>query len=184
LLGKRQRNGRDDPADLHDRHKASLDGGLDLVISASARNQGHGDQVHGVLDGRDLRALVMSQSCGSRDACLSPAAVAMETYNQVADENLHDLRLQALATLEELLQDANQEVAEGRADQGAVNGHLGHARGEVVAALALVMGNPRGEELLQTRKSARGEHLGAQRVRLQLPQVGLALSRQYVGAYV
>ena len=95
------------------------------------------------------------------------------THDQVADEDLEDLGLQALATLEDLLQDADEEVAQGRADEGAVDGHLGHARGEVVAALAAVVGNPRGQELLQAGEGARGEDLGAQRVGLELLEVGL-----------
>lgn len=70
-------------------------------------------------------------------------------YNQIAEENLHDLGLQALAPLEDLLEQADQDVAEGCADQCAVQGHLGDARGEVVARLAPVMGNPRGKELLE-----------------------------------
>jgi hypothetical protein len=54
------------------------------------------------------------------------------TYNKIAEENLQDLRLQALASLEDLLQGANQDVTQGRADQSTVYSHLGHARGEVV----------------------------------------------------
>lgn len=42
-----------------------------------------------------------------------------------------------------------------------------------MAVLAPVVGDPRGEELLQARQGARGEHLGAQRVLLQLLQVHL-----------
>jgi hypothetical protein len=96
------------------------------------------------------------------------------THDQVADENLHDLGLQALAALEDLLQQADEDVAQGRADHGAIQGHLGHARGEVVAALAPVVRNPRREELLQARQRARGEDLGAQRVALQLLEVRLS----------
>jgi hypothetical protein len=43
-----------------------------------------------------------------------------------------------------------------------------------VAVLATVVCNPRGEELLQTRQGAGCEHLGAQRVLLQLLEIGLA----------
>jgi hypothetical protein len=99
-------------------------------------------------------------------------------YNQVADEDLHDLGLQALAAPEHFLQDADEDVAERRTDKGAVDGHFGDARGEVVAVLAAVMGNPRGKKLLQTREGARGEHFGAQRVLLQLLEVGLRDDRQ------
>jgi hypothetical protein len=98
---------------------------------------------------------------------------ATGAYDKVAEEDLEDLGLQALASLEHALQDTDEEVAEGRGNDCAVEGHLGNARGEVGARLAPVVGNPRGEELLQTRQSARGEHLGAQRVALQLLEVGL-----------
>jgi hypothetical protein len=54
LLGERQRDGRDDPADLHDGPEAGLDGGADLVKCPGACDEGHGDEVHAVLDGRDL----------------------------------------------------------------------------------------------------------------------------------
>ena len=57
LLGECQRDGRDDPADLHDRPETGPDGRLDLVEGASARDEGHGDEVDAVLDGRDLRLL-------------------------------------------------------------------------------------------------------------------------------
>jgi hypothetical protein len=95
------------------------------------------------------------------------------TYYEVADENLHDLRLQRLAPLEDLLEEADQDMAKGRADDSAVKRHLGYTRGEVVAALAPIVRNPRGEKLLQTRERAGGEHLGAQRVALELLQVRL-----------
>jgi len=72
-------------------------------------------------------------------------------------------------------------VAQGRADEGAVDGHLGHARGEVVAGPAPVVRDPRGQELLQAREGARREHLGAQGVALQLLEVGLERLRQSHG---
>jgi hypothetical protein len=72
-----------------------------------------------------------------------------ETHDEVADEDLHDLRLQALAPLEDLLEKADEDMAKGCANHGAVQGHLGYARGEVMAALAPVMRDPRCEKLLQ-----------------------------------
>lgn len=54
LLGECQRDGGDDPADLHDRPEAGLDRGLDLVEGARTGDKGHGDEVDAVLDGRDL----------------------------------------------------------------------------------------------------------------------------------
>ena len=68
--------------------------------------------------------------------------IRASTYNQIADENLQNLGLQALAALEDLLEQADEDVAQGRADERAVEGHLRDTRGEVVAALAPVMRDP------------------------------------------
>lgn len=95
------------------------------------------------------------------------------TYNQVADQDLEDLGLKAGAAGEDLLQDSDEDVAEGRGDEHAVERHLGDARGEVVAMLADIVGQVGGEEFLETREHTRGEHLGAQRVVLELLEVGL-----------
>ena len=62
------------------------------------------------------------------------------TYDQVADENLQDLGLQACPATENLLEEPDEEVTHGSADQGAVRGHLGHSRGEVVAMLVAILG--------------------------------------------
>ena len=94
------------------------------------------------------------------------AKLLQETYNQVTDEDLHDLRLQALASLEDLLQEADEDVAKRCANDGAIQGHLGHARGEVMSALAPVVCNPRCEKLLETGQSARCKHLSPQWVAL------------------
>jgi hypothetical protein len=96
------------------------------------------------------------------------------TDNQIAEHNLENLSLQAGAPLEDLLEEADEDVAERSADHGAIQRHLGDTRGEVVAALAPVMRNPRCKELLETGKGAGCEHLGAQRVALELLQVRLA----------
>ena len=61
---------------------------------------------------------------------------------------------------EGLLKDLDQEMAERGANESTVDGHLGDARGEVVAMYVAVLGDPGGEDLLQSRQSARGEHLG------------------------
>lgn len=67
-------------------------------------------------------------------------------------------------------------MAQGRGDEHAVQRHLRDARAEVVAVLADIVGEPRGQQLLQTREHTGGEHLGAQRVVLQLLEVGLRRS--------
>lgn len=64
-------------------------------------------------------------------------------------------------------------MAQRRANERTVDGHLGHATGEVVARLVAVFGDPRGQELLQGSKRSRGEHLGLERVFLELLQVPL-----------
>jgi hypothetical protein len=59
LLGKREADGRRDPADLHDGPEAGLDCCSNLVEGARAGDDGHGDEVNAVLDRRDLsRGLV------------------------------------------------------------------------------------------------------------------------------
>lgn len=64
-------------------------------------------------------------------------------------------------------------MAQGSADQGSVGGHLGNARSKVVAMLVAVLGQPRGEKLLSSGEGTSREHLGAQRVCLELLDVGL-----------
>ena len=59
------------------------------------------------------------------------------------------------------------------ADEGSVDGHLGHPAVEVVAVLAAVAGDVRGEDFLEGGEGAGGEHFGAEGVGLQLLQVGL-----------
>lgn len=146
LLGKGQGQRGGDPADLHDGHEAGLDGGADLVDGAGAGDDGHGGEVDAVLDGGD---------------------------EQVADEDLQDLGLEAGAAGKDLLQDADEEVAERGADEHAVEEHLGDAGAEVVAVFADVVGDPGGEELLEAGEDAGGEHLGAQRVGLQMLEIEL-----------
>lgn len=90
----------------------------------------------------------------------------IRTYDQVADEDLQDLSLEAGAAGKDLLQDADEDVAQRGADEHAVQRHLGDARAEVVAVLADIVGEIRGEQFLQTGEHAGGEHLGAQRVGL------------------
>jgi hypothetical protein len=70
-------------------------------------------------------------------------------------------------------------MTERRADECAVNGHLRHATGEVVTRLVAVFCDPRCQELLQGSKRTRCEHLGLERVLLELLQVPLShLTRQ------
>lgn len=98
------------------------------------------------------------------------------TYDQVADEDLEDLSLQAGATSEDLLKNADEDMAQRGGNEHAVERHLRDARAEVVAMLADIMGEPRGEKFLKTGEHTGGEHLSAQRVLLQLTEIGLRRS--------
>lgn len=95
------------------------------------------------------------------------------TYDDVADKNLQDLGLQTRPPSEDLLQNADKQMADWRADERAVQAHLGYSRVEVVATLAAVMRDPRSKEFLEGEEGSGGEHLGAQGVRLELPQIRL-----------
>lgn len=95
------------------------------------------------------------------------------TYHKVAENDLEDLGLERGAALEERLHDPNKNVAHGSANQSTVGSHLGHARGEVVAVLVAVLGEERGQELLDTGQGTGSQHLGAERVGLELLDVGL-----------
>jgi len=52
---------------------------------------------------------------------------AIYTYNQIANENLKDLCLQARAARKQLLEDADQDMAQRRADESSVRSHLWHS---------------------------------------------------------
>ena len=60
LLGKRQCQGRYDPADFHDGHEASSDGRSDLVEGPGTGDDGHGGEVDCILDRCDLQILNVS----------------------------------------------------------------------------------------------------------------------------
>jgi len=95
------------------------------------------------------------------------------SYEEVGNDNLKQLRLQTCPASERLLQEGDHNMAQRRADQRTVDSHLRHATGEVMARLVAVFGDPRGQELLQGGKRSRGEHLGLERVFLELLQVPL-----------
>ena len=165
LLGKGQADGRRDPRNLHDLPEADLDGGPDLVEGTGSSNQRHSNEVNAVLDRSNLRVCQYLYSPYIQFA-------SDMTYNQVADDNLHNLGLQAGAAVEELLQEPNEDVAHGCANQGTKSSHLGNSRSKVMAMLVTVLGQPRSQQLLETSQSTSREHLGAQRVGLKLLDVG------------
>jgi len=98
----------------------------------------------------------------------------IETYDQIADENLQDLGLQASPSSEHLLQYIDQKVSQWRADEGSIDRHLRHTRVDVAGMFANVLGDPRRKDFLYSRECAGSEHLCAQRVLLELLEVGLA----------
>lgn len=53
-LRESQGNGRCYPRHLHDRHESSFYSGTNLMERACAGDDGHGSQVHGILDGSNL----------------------------------------------------------------------------------------------------------------------------------
>lgn len=94
-------------------------------------------------------------------------------YQKIGDDDLHDLGLQARPASEGLLEEGNHHMAQRRANECAVDRHLGHTACEVVAALVTVFRNPRGEELLKGGEGTGCEHLRLQGVLLELLQVPL-----------
>lgn len=64
------------------------------------------------------------------------------TYNEIADNNLHNLGLEAGSATEDLLQKPDEKVTKWCTDKGAVRCHLGNTRGEVVAMLIAILGEP------------------------------------------
>lgn len=55
LLGKGQCQGRDDPADFHDRHEAGSNGCSDLVEGPGAGDDSHGGKIDCILNRCDLQ---------------------------------------------------------------------------------------------------------------------------------
>ena len=140
LLGKRQCQWRDDPADFHDGHEAGSDGRSDLVEGPGPSDDGHGGEVDRVLDRSDLKfALGQPYS--------APKALSLwmaRPYHQIANENLQDLRRQTRPPRKHPLQYTDQEVAQWRADESAVHCHLGHSRVDVMAGWTNIFCDPRG----------------------------------------
>lgn len=146
LLREREGEWGGDPADFHDGHEAGTDGGADLVEGTGAGDEGHGDEVDCILDGRDLRARG-KKDFGQRVA-FRPRDVGRtglgggKSYDQIADEDLKNLGSQTGPAFEEFLQDGDQDVTQWSADEGAVEGHLGYARAQVVAVFTAIVGDP------------------------------------------
>lgn len=141
VLGKSKREWRSHPADFHDGQETGADGRADLMESAGACDDGHGGQVDSVLDRRDLGDTVSWNGFEPKER--------IATYNQVADDDLEDLGLQTCPSCEQLLQGADEDVADGSADEGTIDGHLGHTRCEIVSILVAILCDPRCNDFLQ-----------------------------------
>lgn len=96
------------------------------------------------------------------------------TNDQVADQDLENLGLEACSIGEQFLQNADEHMPKGSTNQCAVCCHFGYSRTEIVAILAAIMREPRGQDFLQCGKSTRGEHFRPQRIRLKLLEICLA----------
>lgn len=68
------------------------------------------------------------------------------TYDEVACDDLQDLRAQARTPGEDFLKEIDQEVAHWRTDESTVCSHLRHSRAKVVALLAAIVREPRRED--------------------------------------
>lgn len=86
LLGKGQADGRGDPGNAHHLPEADLDGSANLVVSAGAGDEGHGDEVDAVLDGGNLRDrwLVV---CSMNDMCSEPSFSVLDPHPSPSSDN-------------------------------------------------------------------------------------------------
>lgn len=87
-----------------------------------------------------------------------------ETHYQIAGDDLKDLCAQTRAVLEHPLQDMNEKMAERCADKGPVCCHFDDSGAEVVTVFAAVMGEPGGDQFLQSCQCPRRKHLRSQRI--------------------
>lgn len=68
LLREGKADRRRDPADLHDPPESHADRSLHLVERLRTGDQSHGNQVHAVLDRRELRHWLVRPQCRGADA--------------------------------------------------------------------------------------------------------------------
>lgn len=134
FLGNNQRNGAGAPGDLHDWHEARLNCSTDLMPSTGAGDDSHAGKVDSVLNRRD---------------------------DEVGNEDLEDFGFSGGPVCEGFLERCDEDVADGRGDKGAIDGHFGDTRGEVAALTVFITSDDGGEELLKSGEDAGGEHLGA-----------------------
>ena len=162
---------------------------------AGAGDDRHGGEVDAVLDRCELWWYQLrSLSCASSPACVNSRAISAclavslpadglhasdmkeicNTYNKIANEDLRDLCAYTRSPSKQPLQDVDQDVSNRSTDEGTVDGHLRHARREVVAIFIAILCYPRRKQFLKCGERAGCEHLGAERIRLELSEVGLA----------
>lgn len=99
-----------------------------------ARDNRHACEVHGVLDRR---------------------------HDQIAHDDLPDLRLFGGAAGKGPLEKSNKDVSERRGNEGAVDSHLGDTWRQVGAIPGFVAGDHGSEDFLERREGSGGEHLGS-----------------------
>jgi len=115
LLCECEAQWRGNPADLHDWQETRLPSCVNLVDSASSGYDCHGDEVDAVLD---------------------------RSNDEIADENLEDLRLQAGSPGEHFLEYADEDMAQRSTDECTICHHLWNPGCEVVSILVAILGNP------------------------------------------
>ena len=68
----------------------------------------------------------------------------VQTYDQIANEDLHNLRCQTRPPRKHPLQYTDQEMAQWRADESAVHCHFGNSRIDVMAGWTDIFRDPGG----------------------------------------
>jgi hypothetical protein len=141
LLRESESQRGSNPADLHYGHETSFPGRMDLMDCPCTSDNRHRDQIDRVLDRSDLHDALEVIEIRHTNS----------TYHQIANYNLQYLGLQTSTASKDLLENADQYVAQRRAHKGSIRSHLRHAGCEIMAILIAVLGNPRCKQLLRSR---------------------------------
>lgn len=95
------------------------------------------------------------------------------TYEQIAEQDLEDLGLQTRTAGEDLLEYANEDMAQWCTDECSVCCHLRYSGSEVTPTLCDILRDPGCEEFLQGGQCTGGQHLCTEGVGLKLLEVDL-----------
>jgi hypothetical protein len=63
-------------------------------------------------------------------------------HNQIACQNLKNLRLQACSAFKDPLEERDENMTEWRGYECTIDGHLGNARCEIMTGFVLIVGDP------------------------------------------